>query len=68
MKGQMTGIDDQDAFTAWFHTHYVSMEDLNDHLTKFGQEITKRVMLEMEKQQKTQVYLGEGGLSQQVNL
>ncbi|VDI67304.1 SUN domain-containing protein 1/2 [Mytilus galloprovincialis] len=66
MAGKMTGIDDQDSFTKWFHTHYVSRQDLTDHLANFGQEITKMVMLEVGKQQKTQVVLGEGGLSEQI--
>ncbi|CAC5425420.1 SUN1_2 [Mytilus coruscus] len=66
MAGKMTGIDDQDSFTKWFHTQYVSRQDLSDHLAEFGQEITKMVMLEVEKRQKTQVILGEGGLSEQV--
>ena len=68
MAGQKTGIDDQDSFTAWFHTHYVNREDLDGHLAKFGQQITKMVMLEVEKQQKTQVFLGGGGLSEQVSI
>lgn len=67
MAGKMTGIDDQDSFTKWFHNHYISRNDLTDHMDKFGQEITKMVMLEVGKQQKTQVVLGEGGLSEQVN-
>ncbi|XP_076074098.1 uncharacterized protein LOC143045464 isoform X2 [Mytilus galloprovincialis] len=66
MAGKMTGIDDQDSFTKWFHNHYISRNDLTDHMDKFGKEITKMVMLEVGKQQKTQVVLGEGGLSEQI--
>jgi len=70
MFGKKSGNSDQDAFTAWLHSNYVSRDDLDQRMTLMAKEISDEILNFVKHRKSTEVFIngGDSGLSEQVSI
>ena len=57
MTGKDSGHADQDKFTAWLHSNFMSRQELESQMLHMSTEITEKIMTLVEQKAATEVYI-----------